>query len=217
MKVIEARNLTINGVVKGANFEILRKDILFLSAKSGGGKSALLRSFYGDLKPDGGSLKLFDTQLNGIGSGKLCALRRRMGIAFEDFKLIADWTVEKNVSLPLMIAGRSPAFCQRAALRLLKYVDLLPKANFYPHELSGGEKKRVAIIRALVASPELVLLDEPTSFLDDYSAEIVWMLLEAASRSFGATIVVATNNIPTLKNLTTRSLTLEDGAVIQKG
>ena len=122
-------------------------------------------------------------------------LRRYIGTVFQDYKLIKEWTIEKNVRLPLMIAGISESIQQKKVTKLLSQVKLAHMADKYPYELSGGEQQRAAIIRAIINEPVLILADEPTGNLDDYSASLVMDLFKIA-HEIGITILIATHHLP---------------------
>jgi cell division transport system ATP-binding protein len=146
-----------------------------------------------------------------IASAKLNTLRRHIGIVFQDYKLINEWTVEKNVMLPLIVNGFPKSVCINQAQKLLKHVKLLHKANKYPLELSGGEQQRVAMARALAHNPVLILADEPTGNLDDYSSEVIWNLLRSAKEFLGTTVVVVTHHIPSTISIHYKHFFIDEG------
>lgn len=178
-KIIQAQSLQLaynknEPVIKNTDFSVEAKDFIFLTGKSGSGKSTFLKSLYGELPVSGGKLNVCGFDLESINGKKLNLLRKHIGVIFQDYKLINEWSVEKNVMLPLMIAGYSKQVCQMQAHKLLKHVKLSHKIGKYPLELSGGEQQRVAMARALAHNPLLIIADEPTGNLDDYSSEVIW-------------------------------------------
>jgi cell division transport system ATP-binding protein len=219
--VISAKNLTLaydNGrkeIIKNASFNIRKGDFVFITGPSGSGKSTLLKALYGHLKPKEGNLVVGGVDLATVSSGKLQELRTHMGIIFQDYKLINEWTVAKNVVLPLMIAGYSIDVQNTQAYRLLKHVKLAEHADKYPLELSGGEQQRVGVARALAKNPVVILADEPTGNLDDYSSNVIWDLMENACDQLGSTVVVVTHRIPTMFNIPYRHFIIESKGIYE--
>ena len=219
--VISASRLTLaydegrKEVIKNATFQIKRSEFVFITGPSGSGKSTLLKSLYGALMPKSGTLMVGGLNLNDINKRKLQELRSHMGIIFQDYKLINEWTVEKNVVLPLMIAGYSTDIQQTQAQKLLRHVKLTEQANRYPLELSGGEQQRVGVARALSKNPFLILADEPTGNLDEYSSNVIWDLMENANAQLSATVVVVTHRIPNIFNTPYRHLIIENRGIYE--
>ena len=150
--VIQARgiNLGYNNdiIIKNASFDIYSKEFVFISGQSGSGKSTLLRSMYGDLPLKSGSLEVCGVEMFKANKKNIEILRRHLGIIFQDYKLIKDFNVEKNVMLPMVIGGFTKESCQAQTDRLLAHIKLSHKGSKYPMELSGGEQQRVAMARA---------------------------------------------------------------------
>ncbi|MCR4942308.1 MAG: ABC transporter ATP-binding protein [Campylobacter sp.] len=215
--IITARNLMLSYendvIIKGANLDIKPNDFIFITGKSGSGKSTLLKSFYGDISPKMGELKVCMTSLNDISDKNLNILRQKVGIIFQNYRLINEWNVEKNVMLPLIIKGISHGVSKAQVAKLLKHVNMLHKADKYPLELSGGEQQRVAMARALAHNPLLLLCDEPTGNLDEYSSEVIWSLLRSAKEFLGTTIVVVTHHVPSTLRIDYRRLLIENGEI----
>ncbi len=220
--IIEARNLSLaygkhEPIIKNISFSVKPKDFVFITGKSGSGKSTLLKSLYGELPISGGELSVAGFELNGIPRDKKNLLRKHTGVIFQDYKLINEWSVERNVMLPLMIAGYSKEVCKAQAHKLLKHVKLLHKAQKFPLELSGGEQQRVAMARTLAHNPLLIIADEPTGNLDEYSSSVIWELLKNVRLHIGSTIIVATHKIPQTLGINYEQYFLSDGVLNEVG
>jgi len=218
--VIYAKSLTLaygrdEPVITQADMIINPNEFTFITGKSGSGKSTILKSIYGELIPQKGDLSVCGVAIKSISTSKLNLLRRYLGIVFQDYRLINEWTVEKNVMLPLMIGGFSRGVCAKQAQKLLKHVKLLHKSDKYPLELSGGEQQRVAMARALAHNPVMILADEPTGNLDEYSSEVIWNLLKNAKEHLGTTIVVVTHHIPPALGIDYKHFFLESGVIYE--
>jgi len=218
--MIEAKNIYLTYddsryVIKKGNFSIKPKEFIFIGGNSGSGKSTLLKSFYGDIPLKHGSLKIEGQEIFGISSKKLRLLRKEIGIIFQDYKLIGEFTIEENIMIPLKINGYSDDISRDQANKLLTHVRLSHRAGYYPNELSGGEQQRVAVARALAHNPKIIIADEPTGNLDDYSAEVVWNLLKGANEQLGITVVVVTHRVPKNLGIKFRQLSIEDGIIYE--
>ncbi|NDJ27782.1 ABC transporter ATP-binding protein [Campylobacter sp. MIT 12-8780] len=214
--MIRAQNLSLGYdelVIERANFSFKNDDFVFITGKSGSGKSTLLKSFYADLEPLSGRLEVCGSVINGISNKELLQLRQNIGIIFQDYKLIKEYSIEKNVMLPLMIKGYSKKICQEQSAKLLSHVELTFKADKKPDQLSGGEQQRAAMARALAHNPKLLLCDEPTGNLDEYSSDIIWTLLKSAREILGTCVVVVTHRIPSNLRLEYRRFDIESGKV----
>ena len=202
-------------IISKANFSVSSGDFVFITGASGSGKSTLLRSFYGALRPESGSLIVGGVEVNNITNARLNFLRRHIGIVFQDYKLIKDWNIEKNVALPLLINGYAKDISDIQVDKLLNHVKLSHKKEKYPQELSGGEQQRVAMARALAHNPILILADEPTGNLDDYSSRLIWNLLEGANTQLKATVVIVTHHIPEDLGVSYKHFNIEGGTVYE--
>jgi len=217
-KVIIAQNLSLSysddeSIINKVNFSIDSGSFIFITGASGSGKSTLLKSLYGALKPTQGSLIVGGVELVGVSKSKLNFLRKHIGIVFQDYKLIKEWTIEKNIMLPLIINGYEKSVTQNQVDTLLKHVRLKHQAGKYPLELSGGEQQRVAMARALSHNPILILADEPTGNLDDYSSGLIWNLLEGANTQLKTTVIVVTHHIPETMNINFKHFHIEYGSI----
>jgi cell division transport system ATP-binding protein len=202
-------------IIKEATFNIKKGEFVFITGPSGSGKSTLLKSLYGQIKASEGSLVVGGLDLATAKQKKLQELRTHMGIIFQDYKLINEWTVAKNVVLPLMIAGYSVDVQNTQAQRLLNHVKLSEHSDMYPLELSGGEQQRVGVARALAKNPVVILADEPTGNLDDYSSNVIWDLMENACQQLETTVLVVTHKIPSMFSLPYRHFIIENKGVYE--
>jgi len=217
-KVIIADNLSLSytndeTIINKISFSIDSASFVFITGASGSGKSTLLKSLYGALKPKKGSLIVGGVELRGVSTSKLNFLRKHIGIVFQDYKLVKEWTIEKNIMLPLIINGYEKSVTQNQVDSLLKHVRLKHQAGKYPQELSGGEQQRVAMARALSHNPILILADEPTGNLDDYSSQLIWNLLEGANTQLKTTVIVVTHHIPETMNIDYKHFHIEYGSI----
>lgn len=217
-KVIVAKNLSLGysdeeTIINNVDFSVDSSSFIFITGASGSGKSTLLKSLYGALKPKTGSLVVGGVELKGVSSKKLNFLRKHIGIVFQDYKLVKEWTIEKNIMLPLIINGYEKTVTQNQVDSLLKHVRLKHQTGKYPLELSGGEQQRVAMARALSHNPILILADEPTGNLDDYSSGLIWNLLEGANTQLGTTVIVVTHHIPETMTVDYKHFHIEYGSL----
>jgi len=217
-KVIIADNLSLSysndeAIINKVNFSVNSGSFVFITGASGSGKSTLLKSLYGALNPSQGSLIVGGVEIKNVSRSKLNFLRRHIGIVFQDYKLVKEWTIEKNIMLPLIINGYEKNVTHTQVDSLLKHVRLKHQAGKYPQELSGGEQQRVAMARALSHNPILILADEPTGNLDDYSSGLIWNLLEGANTQLKTTVIVVTHHIPDSMNIDYKHFHIEYGSI----
>jgi len=217
-KVILAQSLSLayssdETIINKIDFSVNSGSFVFITGASGSGKSTLLKSLYGGLKPKEGSLIVGGVELKNISTSKLNFLRKHIGIVFQDYKLVKEWNIEKNIMLPLIINGYEKDTTQNQVDSLLKHVRLKHQAGKYPQELSGGEQQRVAMARALAHNPILILADEPTGNLDDYSSQLIWNLLEGANTQLNTTVIVVTHHIPENMSVEYKHFHIEYGSI----
>ncbi len=217
-KLVIADNLTLryenSEIIKSSSFTINSGDFVFLTGVSGSGKTTIIKSLYGEIKPSGGKLMVGEFDLKHINKSRLALLRKHLGIVFQDFKLIPEWNILKNVMLPLLIAGVNKTDAENLAMEYLNHVKLSHKADKFPEELSGGEQQRAAIARATIHNPVMILADEPISGLDEYSASLVMDLFIKANK-LGITIIIASHSIPNDFSINFRQLHIEKGKVYE--
>ena len=180
-------------ILSKINLKIDPDSFHFLTGTSGAGKSSLLKMMYLALKPNTGHIEIFGRDTAKLKVFEVSNIRKRIGIVFQDFRLIGDLSVRENVALPLRIFGAKAKIIQRHVPELLDWVGLGDYLDSLPASLSGGEQQRVAIARAVIARPSLLLADEPTGNVDDKIAERLMYLFEELYRA-GTSVVVATHN-----------------------
>ncbi|MBM85707.1 MAG: cell division ATP-binding protein FtsE [Rhodospirillaceae bacterium] len=197
-------------VLHGVHFELDPNSFHFMTGKSGAGKSSLLRMIYLALLPSRGRVVLFGRDTRTLSRDEISRVRRRIGIVFQDFRLIEHLNVRENVALPLRIAGTRESVIRRHVPELLDWVGLAEHLNALPRTLSGGQQQRVAIARAVIAQPTLLLADEPTGNVDDRIAHRLLYLFEELHRA-GTTVIVATHNDALVSRFPHARLHLEEG------
>ena len=195
------------------NLSINQGEFLSFIGQSGAGKSTLLKMLTGEEVPDSGEIWIEDIRVDKIKPQFLPFLRRRIGVIFQDFKLLPVQTVFENVGMAMEVAGASRSEINRDVPRLLDLVGLADKAKNYPNALSGGEKQRVSIARALSHDPILLLADEPTGNLDKpNSYEIIALLLKI--HAAGTTVLLATHDQDVVDKLRKRVVTIQNGRIL---
>ncbi|HOF50446.1 MAG TPA: ATP-binding cassette domain-containing protein [Candidatus Colwellbacteria bacterium] len=201
-------------VLRDISFKIEPKEFVSLVGRSGAGKSTLVRLLIGEDKPTKGRIVFGPYEINKLQGHELPEVRRRMGIIFQDFKLLPKKTAYENVVFAMEVAGRSEEDIDEAAPQSLELVGLGKKMRNYVHELSGGERQRVAIARAMVNQPDVIIADEPTGNLDPVNTwGIINLLLKI--NELGTTVVLATHNKDIVNQLEHRVISLDDGMVIR--
>lgn len=211
VSVFQKKNLVLSDV----NLTIERGDFIYLIGKTGSGKSSLLKLLYGDLPIHDGKGQVVDFDLNTLTDDEIPFLRRKIGIVFQDFKLLPDRTVFDNLSFVLKATGWNDARAIEERInRVLTRVKVQTKSFKFPHELSGGEQQRVAIARALLNDPELILADEPTGNLDpETSVEIMKVLREI--NDSGRSIFMATHDYALILKFPAKTLKCDAGQLYE--
>ncbi|MDD3181686.1 MAG: cell division ATP-binding protein FtsE [Alphaproteobacteria bacterium] len=200
-------------VLSDINLALMPGLFYFLTGSSGAGKSSLLRLIYQIEKPSEGRVVLFDKDTSQLHHSEFPALRRRLGIVFQDFRLIPHLTALENAALPLCLAGAKPSQVNAHVTELLNWVGLGDRLHARPFELSGGEQQRVAIARAVVNKPKLLLADEPTGNVDDESAKKLMRLFLELNK-MGTTIIFATHQQNIVKQYAKPVLRLKNGRLV---
>ncbi len=200
-------------VIKDVSLAIKSGEFVSIVGQSGAGKTTLVRLLTGEELADEGQVLVGDWDITKISRREVPYLRRQIGVIFQDFKLLPKKTLAENVAFALEVCGAKTAKIKKIVPSVLKIVGLEDKANRYPHEVSGGEKQRAAIARALVHQPKILLADEPTGNLDAINADDIINLLLRINR-FGTTVVLVTHNKEIVNRLHKRVVTMEQGRVI---
>jgi cell division transport system ATP-binding protein len=199
-------------VLRDVTFQIAPGSFQFVTGPSGAGKSSLLRLLFLSLRPTRGRVQIFGKDASTIGRQEVPALRRRIGIVFQDFRLLEHLTTFENVALPLRVAGAEEDSYRRDVSELLEWVGLGDKMWVYPQVLSGGEKQRAAIARALITRPEILLADEPTGNADPPLARRLLRLFVELNR-LGTSVMIATHDLALMDQYEARRLVLNAGHV----
>jgi len=200
-------------VLRDISFAVPEGGFRWLLGHSGAGKTSLLRLLTLAVRPTRGHLRLLGTDIATASRKDLPALRRRIGVVFQEFRLLGHLSCYDNVALPLRLAGRPEGQIRADALELLRWVGLEDRLRQHPAELSGGEQQRVAIARAVITRPSLLLADEPTGNLDEGQAERLMQLLRELNR-VGTTVVVATHNDSLVQRYRAEALVLDQGRLV---
>ncbi|MBI1868951.1 MAG: cell division ATP-binding protein FtsE [Methylocystis sp.] len=198
-------------ILRDLSFSVAPQSFQFLTGPSGAGKTTLLRLILLSLKPTRGLMTIFGKDATTLDQDAITAIRRRIGVVFQDFRLLDHLTLYENVALPLRVVGRLEASYRAEVIELLRWVGLDERKYFLPSVLSGGEKQRVAIARALIARPELLLADEPTGNVDPSLARRLLRLFVELHKS-GTSVVIATHDLALMDQFdSARRLVLADG------
>jgi cell division transport system ATP-binding protein len=188
-------------------------EFVFLIGPSGAGKTTILRLLLRDLLPSHGSVFVDDLEVNSLSRSEIYKLRRKVGMVFQDFKLLGDRTIFENVAIGLEILGKNDDEIEKGVMDILDLVGLTDKARLFPLQLSAGELQRTSIARAVVGGPKILLADEPTGNLDpDTADDILSILLEI--QRIGTTIIMATHNVTIVNEMKKRTIVLTGGKII---
>jgi cell division transport system ATP-binding protein len=199
-------------ILRDLTFKVAPHSFQFLSGPSGAGKTSLLRLLFLSLKPTRGLITLFDHDTAALSQDSLAVLRRRIGVVFQDFRLLDHLSTFENVALPLRVIGRREESYHDEVAELLSWVGLGERMWSLPPVLSGGEKQRAAIARAVIARPQLLLADEPTGNVDPQLAQRLLRLFIELNKS-GTSVVIATHDIALMDQYDARRLVLHDGRI----
>ena len=200
--------------LQDASFTINPKEFVSLVGKSGAGKSTIIKLLIGEEKPSKGRIIFGSYDVNKLKNSEMHMLRRKIGVIFQDFRLLPNKNAYENVAYALEMAGRPQSDIVEFVPQVLELVGLKSKANNFPRELSGGEKQRVAIARAMINHPDVIVADEPTGNLDPINTwEIIRLLIEI--NKLGTTVILATHNKDIINHLDNRVITMDQGKIIR--
>ena len=199
-------------VLRDVSFHVEPGSFQYVTGPSGAGKTSLLKLLFFSLKPSRGNVRIFDADATTVRRADIPALRRRIGMVFQNFRLLDHMTTYENVALPLRVAGAVEASYHRDVAELMEWVGLGDKMWVHPQVLSGGEKQRVAIARALITRPEILLADEPTGNVDPPLARRLLRLFVELNR-LGTSVVIATHDLGLMDQYDARRLVIDDGYV----
>lgn len=199
--------------VSNLSFEVSDGEFLFLVGPSGAGKTTIIKLIIREILPNSGSITIDEHLLGKITKSRITELRRKVGVVFQDLKLLSDRTVADNVALSLWVLGKNRREVDAEVREKLSLVGLSGKADFFPAQLSGGELQRVAIARAIAGNPKYLLADEPTGNVDDANAWKIIKILDKINKS-GTTIIMSTHNSEIVDTMDKRVIRLEDGHIV---
>ncbi|KAA0257408.1 cell division ATP-binding protein FtsE [Deferribacter autotrophicus] len=216
--MIDFHNVSVSFVgdkkaLNNVSFKIDRGEFVYITGKSGAGKSTLLRLIYADLYPTSGIVLVGKKNVSYITKSSIPYLRRNIGVIFQDFKLLENYTVYENIKIALEIFYLDKTHMENKIIPLLHKLDIFKRRNTIVKKLSGGEKQRVAIARALINEPLIILADEPTGNLDPERAETTINLLQNIAKN-GSTVLVATHDEHLINKFPARVLKLENGKLV---
>ncbi|MDT8858755.1 cell division ATP-binding protein FtsE [Alkalihalobacillus sp. MEB130] len=200
--------------INGISIRIEKGEFVYVVGPSGAGKSTFIKLMYREEKPTKGDILIDQTNLSTLKERAIPQLRRKMGVVFQDFKLLPSLTVFENVAFALEVIEENPKVIKRKVMDVLEIVNLKNKARSLPNELSGGEQQRVAIARAVVNSPEVLIADEPTGNLDPDTAWEIMDILDDINHR-GTTVIMATHNKDIVNTIKKRVVAIEGGRVVR--
>lgn len=204
-----------NLILKNVNLEIEKGEFVYLIGKTGSGKSSLMKTLYGDVPLKKGSGTIVDFDLAALREKEIPHLRRKLGVVFQDFKLLTDRTINDNLKFVLKATGWKNKKEMTARIeQVLDKVGMKTKGFKFPHELSGGEQQRVAIARALLNEPELIIADEPTGNLDPQTSVEIMEVLQQINKN-GNTILMATHDYALILKYPSKTLKCDDGEIFE--
>lgn len=212
-RVTKSYPKTKKPAINRVSLHVQPKEFVILVGTSGAGKTTLLRLLTREEKPSSGKIVVGGIDYDSLKDKHIPLLRRKIGVVFQDFKLLPQRTVFENVAFALEIAGMTNREIKGAVPKVIKLVGLEGKEGSFPHQLSGGERQRVAIARAIVRQPKILIADEPTGNLDPMHSWDIVKLLEKINR-YGTTVLLTTHNVEIVNKLKRRVVTLEDGKIV---
>lgn len=206
-----------NGVtaIYDLDLKINKGEFVFIIGGSGSGKSTLIKMLYREEKPTQGEIVIGGLNVAKLRNGKVYKLRRKLGIVFQDYRLLPKLTVYENVAFALEVIGERGNDIRVKTLKALELVGLKSKTRNYPDELSGGEQQRVAIARAIVNNPKLLICDEPTGNLDPLMSEEIVNVLDDINKSMGTTVIMATHDRDIVNKFKKRVIAIKEGRIVK--
>ncbi len=218
MKFIEIKNcykVYPNGVtaIADLSLSIDKGDFVFVTGKSGCGKSTFVKLLYREEKPTKGQVMVGGINVAKLYNSRVYKLRRKLGIVFQDFKLLPKLTVYENVAFGLESQGMKGSLIKKLTLKALERVGLKDKTRSFPNELSGGEQQRVCIARAIVNEPKLLICDEPTGNLDPKTSKEIVKVINKINKDMGTTVIMVTHDKEIVNSMKKRVITLENGVL----
>ena len=199
--------------LKDVTFHVSKGEFVFLTGHSGAGKSTIMKLLFAEQKPSSGEVRVSGYNVNALKPDEVPRLRRRLGVVFQDFRLLEDRTAAENIAFALEVTGARTDTIAARVMRVLTQVGLSAKSRAYPRELSGGEQQRVAIARALVNDPAILLADEPTGNLDERATRGVFQLLRDINAG-GTVVVMATHDLDLVRQTSYRIIEMRDGSLV---
>jgi cell division transport system ATP-binding protein len=199
--------------LRDVTFRISRGEFVFLTGHSGAGKSTIMKLLFAEQRPTSGEVRVSGYDVTSLRRDEIPKLRRRLGIVFQDFRLLDDRTAAENIAFALEVTGARRDTINARVARVLAQVGLSAKSRAHPRELSGGEQQRVAIARALVNDPAILVADEPTGNLDERATRGVFQLLRDINAA-GTVVVMATHDLDLVRQARYRTIELRDGSVV---
>jgi len=196
------------------NLSISKGEFVFVIGASGSGKSTLIKMLYREEKPDKGSIIIGGINVAKLRNRKVYILRRKLGVVFQDFKLLPKLTVFENVAFAMEVFAHDKKQIYKRVMEVLDLVGLKNKVRQYPDQLSGGEQQRVVIARAIVNKPKLLICDEPTGNLDPHTSMEIMKVLESINE-MGTTVVMATHDLEIVKKMNKRVIVIEEGRLVK--
>jgi cell division ATP-binding protein FtsE len=203
------------GALYDLDLSIKKGEFVFIIGDSGSGKSTLIKMLYREEKPSKGEITLGGVNVVKLRNSKVYKLRRKIGVVFQDYKLLPKLTVYENVAFALEVIGEDSQVIRKKVVEVLEKVGLKHKLKEYPDKLSGGEQQRVAIARAIVNNPKILICDEPTGNLDPKISMEIMELLEDINKDIGTTILMVTHDINVVKVMKKRVIVLKEGRLVK--
>ena len=203
------------GAIYDLNLSINSGEFVFIIGGSGSGKSTLIKMLYREERPSRGEIVLGGVNVARLRNSKVYKLRRKIGVVFQDYKLLPKLTVYENVAFALEVTGEEGSIIRKKVVSVLEQVGLKSKLKEYPDKLSGGEQQRVAIARAIVNAPKILICDEPTGNLDPTISMEIMDLLESINKNTGTTVLMVTHDIDIVEKMKKRVLVLKDGRLVK--